>query len=174
MSRFRRLAALAAGVLLGLLVAPQTLAEASPEKDLPTDAAALEWLAGHWVGTVEGMGGVERFEAQYTSPQGGVVLGTSKSFGAGERLLWFEFERFQAKDGVLSVTPYPNGRASVSFQLSSYDAEAKKAVFTNPEHDFPTEISYQRIADDRVQFLVSGPSKEGGRSVWTFNLSRQP
>lgn len=165
MSLARRLGGLAASLLLGLPLLAQ---------DLPADAAALEWLAGRWVGTVEGMNGVSRFEAQYTSPEGGIVLGTSKSFGAGDLLLWFEFERFEVREGVLSVTPYPNGRPSVTFKLTSYDAAAKKAVFANPEHDFPTEISYQRVADDRVQLLVSGPGKEGGRSVMAFNLSRQP
>lgn len=170
MSRLRLLAAgLAVGALFGLVGPAPLLAEG-----LPADAAALEWLAGRWVGTVEGARGVSRFEAHYTNPQGGVVLGMSKSFGEGDRLLWFEFERFEVREGVLSVTPHPNGRPSVTFKLKSYDAATRKAVFANPEHDFPTEISYQRVADDRVELLVSGPTKAGGSSVMVFSLSRQP
>lgn len=171
MSRARRLGALAAvlatGALGGLFGVTPLLAQG-----VTAEATALEWLAGRWLGTIEGR--TDQFEAHYTSPQGGIVLGMSKSFGTGDRLLWFEFERFEVREGVLSVTPYPNGRPSVTFKLKSYDAAARKAVFANPEHDFPTEISYQRVADDRVQLMVSGPTKEGGSSVMVFNLSRQP
>lgn len=173
MSRMRRQSALAAGLAVGALCGLLGLTPLRAQ-GLPSDAAALEWLAGRWLGTVEGAGGVRRFEAQYTNPEGGVVLGVSKSFGEGDRLLWFEFERFEVREGVLSVTPYPNGRPSVTFKLKSYDAAARKAVFANPDHDFPTEISYQRVADDRVQLLVSGPTKAGGSSVMVFNLARQP
>lgn len=172
-ARMRRLRAQAAGLAVGALSGLFGLTPLLAE-GLPSDAAALEWLAGRWLGTVEGARGVSRFEAHYTTPQGGAVLGMSKSFGEGDRLLWFEFERFEVREGVLSVTPYPNGRPSVTFKLKSYDAAAKKAVFANPEHDFPTEISYQRVADDRVQLVVSGPTQAGSSSVMVFDLSRQP
>ena len=131
----------------------------------------LSWLAGSWSGEVKGAAPGTRFETHYTTPQGGVILSTSKAFGQNGKLSWFEFERFETRDGVLQVTPYPNGKASVSFTLVQYDSAAKKAVFANPQHDFPKSITYQRVADDRLLFVVAG---DEGAPVMEFSLSRQP
>ena len=132
----------------------------------------LSWLSGTWSGEIRGAGSATRFETHYTSPQGGVILSTSKAFRADGRLSWFEFERFEAREGKLVVTPYPGGKPSVSFTLVEYDPEAKKAVFANPEHDYPNRISYQRTAEDRLQFLVTGDTE--GEPVLEITLSRQP
>jgi hypothetical protein len=80
------------------------------------------------------------------------------------------------KDGVLRVTPYPNGKMSATFTLVEYDPAAKKAVFANPEHDYPKRITYQRTADDRLLFVVAGTAEEtkAGAPVMEFSLSRQP
>lgn len=133
----------------------------------------LSWLAGSWSGEVKGSAPGTRFETHYTTPQGGVILSSSKAFGQDGKLRWFELERFEARDGVLQVTPYPNGKASVSFTLVEYDPAAKKAVFANPQHDYPKRITYQRVADDRLLFVVEGGVGEGA-PVMEFSLSRQP
>jgi hypothetical protein len=101
-----------------------------------------------------------------------VILSTSKAFRADGKLSWLEFERFEARDGQLTVTPYPGGKASVSFTLAEYDAAAKKAVFTNPGHDYPNRITYQRVAEDRLLLVVAGNGKDA--PVMEFSLSRQP
>ncbi|HEX9941371.1 MAG TPA: DUF6265 family protein [Thermoanaerobaculia bacterium] len=132
----------------------------------------LAWLAGSWAGEVRGAGAATRFETHYTSPEGGVILSTSKAFRSEGKLSWFEFERFESKDGRLTVTPYPNGKASVSFTLVEYDPAAKKAVFANPDHDYPNRITYQRVAEDRLLFIVAGNGKDA--PVMEFTLSRQP
>ena len=132
----------------------------------------LAWLAGSWAGEVRGAGAATRFETHYSTPQGGVILSSSKAFRSEGKLSWFEFERFESKDGKLTVTPYPNGKASVSFTLVEYDPAAKKAVFANAEHDYPNRITYQRVAEDRLLFVVAGNGKDA--PVMEFTLSRQP
>jgi hypothetical protein len=64
----------------------------------------------------------------------------------------------------------------VTFTLVEYDPAAKKAVFANPEHDYPKRITYQRVADDRLLFVVAGTAEEtkAGAPVMEFSLSRQP
>lgn len=131
----------------------------------------LSWLAGSWSGEIRGAGSATRFETHYTLPDGGVILSTSKAFTQEGKLAWFEFERFQARDGVLQVVPHPNGKASVPFTLAEYDPAAKKAVFTNPQHDYPTRITYQRVGEDRLLFVVAGGE---GAPVMEFSLSRKP
>jgi hypothetical protein len=43
----------------------------------------------------------------------------------------------------------------------------------NPAHDFPTRISYQRVADDSLTILVSGPGNDGKESVIRYQLARR-
>lgn len=132
----------------------------------------LAWLAGSWAGEVRGASAATRFETHYSTPQGGVILSISKAFRSDGKLSWFELERFESRDGRLTVTPYPNGKASVSFTLAEYDPAAKKAVFVNAEHDYPNRITYQRAAEDRLVFIVAGNGKDA--PVMEFSLSRQP
>jgi len=132
----------------------------------------LAWLAGSWAGEIQGAGSTTRFEAHYTTPQGGVILSTSKAFRAEGKLSWFEFERFEVRDGALVVIPHPNGKASVPFTLLEHDPAAKRAVFANPGHDDPNRITYQRVAADRLLIRVEGDAP--GESSLEFNLSRQP
>ena len=156
--------------LLILLV----LAGAPPAPDKPTSAQLedLAWLAGSWSGDILGAGASTRFETHYTTPQGGVILSTSKAFGKDGTLRWFEFERFEVRDGVLQVIPHPNGTASVPFALVEYDPAAKRAVFANSQHDYPNRLTYQRVAEDRLLILVAGETLEA--PVMRFTLSRLP
>jgi hypothetical protein len=103
-------------------------------------------------------------------PQGGVILSSSKAFSQDEKLRWFELDLFEMRDGVLQLTPYPNGQASVSFTLVEYDPAAKKAVFANDQHDYPNRITYQRVAEDQLHFTVAGSSE--GEAVMEIALSR--
>ena len=85
----------------------------------------------------------------------------------------FEFERFTEKDGAVVLTPYPDGKESpATFRLTDLDQKTRRAVFENPEHDFPTKISYQRVAGDSLTILVSGPGKDGKDKVIRYELGR--
>jgi hypothetical protein len=126
----------------------------------------LSWLEGTWRGRV----GARDFETRYTGPEGGVVLSASK-YIAKSKVTGFEFERFEEKDGHVVLTPYPDGKESpATFRLTDFDQKTRRAVFENPEHDFPTKISYQRVAGDRLTMLVSGPGKDGKEKVIRYEL----
>lgn len=155
-------------LVVALAAPPQTPAPAKPGATLED----LAWLAGSWSGEILGAGASVRFETQYTTPKGGVILSTSKAFTKDGKLTWFEYERFEAPDGVLQVVPHPNGTASVPFKLAEYDPKAKRAVFANPQHDYPNRITYQRAGEDRLVILISGETPEA--PVMRFILSRQP
>jgi hypothetical protein len=128
----------------------------------------LAWLEGTWRGRV----GARDFEARYTGPEGGVILSASK-YSTNRRPAGFEFERFQEKDGHVVLTPYPDGKESpATFRLTDFDQKTRRAVFENPQHDFPTMITYQRVADNRLTILVSGPGKDGKENVIRYELKR--
>jgi hypothetical protein len=61
----------------------------------------------------------------------------------------------------------------VTFRLAELDSRTRRAAFENPDHDFPTRISYQRVADDRLTILVSGPGEDGTEQVLTYALKRK-
>lgn len=128
----------------------------------------LTWLEGTWRGKIGG----RDFEALYTGVDGGQVLSASKYAEEG-RPAGFEFERFEQRGDTLVLTPFPEGESGVSFPLADYDARNRRAVFENLAHDFPTRISYQRVARDRLTILVSGPGEDGKEQVLIYALTRK-
>jgi hypothetical protein len=153
--------------VIGLVV----LSSASPPRRIPASPPTisdLSWLEGTWRGRI----GSREFETRYTSADGGQILSVSKYTENGAPA-GFEFERFEQRADTLLLTPFPEGTSSVSFPLSEYDATTRRAVFENLAHDFPTHISYQRVARDRLTILVSGPGEDGNEQVLTYALKRQ-
>jgi Domain of unknown function (DUF6265) len=134
----------------------------------PPTISDLSWLEGVWRGKIGG----RDFEAHYTGVEGGQILSASK-YSENGRPAGFEFERFEQQGDTLMLTPFPEGMSSVSFPLTEYDQKAKRAVFENLAHDFPTRISYQRAAGDRLTILVSGPGEDGKEQVLTYDLKRR-
>lgn len=124
--------------------------------------ASLSWLAGTWRS--------DEFEATYTTPHGGMILSASKFMQEG-KAVYMDFERIQVIDGVVTLTPYPGGKESVPFKLTGYDAKVKKAVFRNPEHDFPTELRYELASQDNLVIHVAG-MQEGKETVMKIDMRR--
>jgi uncharacterized protein DUF6265 len=149
-------------LLLASLPAPPTRLPAYQ----PT-ISDLSWLEGTWQGRIGG----RDFEAHYTGVEGGQVLSASKYSENGQPA-GFEFERFEQRGDTVLLTPFPEGNSSVTFPLAEYDGRAQRAVFENLSHDFPTRISYQRVARDRLTILVSGPGEDGKEQVLTYALNR--
>jgi hypothetical protein len=135
---------------------------------VPPTIADLSWLAGIWQGRIGG----REFEAHYTNTDGGQILSASKYTEDGKPA-GFEFERFEQRGDTLVLTPFPEGKSSVTFPLAEYDSQNRRAVFENLAHDFPTRISYQRVAKNRLTILVSGPGEDGKEQVLTYNLDRK-
>ncbi len=129
--------------------------------------ASLDWLEGHWVGdSPKG-----RWETLYTAPEGGLVLGVSKEFVGGEAR-FFEFEKFLVRGGEVVVIPAPNGVNSVAFRLVDHHPGRTRAVFVNPEHDFPTRIVYERRGDRMFIQVLGEPGAEGAAPGFEMELER--
>ena len=155
-------------IVVVLLLFPVTAAftagadKANAQKDL----AALRWLAGSWSGPMWG----GQFEAYYSTPEGGRILSHSRLL-MEKRVAFYEFEVFEIVDDALRLTPHPGGKPADPFSLSSLDGKAKKAVFDNPKKDFPTRITYQRVADDKLVITLTDPHKKSGKKE-VFTLTR--
>lgn len=147
------------------------VSSASPPPRLPASpprVSDLSWLEGVWRGRVGG----RDFETRYTGADGGQILSASKYTERGKPA-GFEFERFEQLGDTIVLTPFPEGESSVSFPLAEYDARSRRATFENLAHDFPTRITYQRVAEDSLNILVSGPGEDGKEQVLRYVLGRK-
>ena len=126
--------------------------------------ASLDWLAGTWRD--------EGFEAHYTSPEGGMILSTSKNYSKG-RVVFFEFERIEIQDDEVVYIPYPAGKSSVTFKLVDYDPKKKRVRFENKAHDFPKDLTFERISEDQLRIFLTGEEKGEYRTL-ELKLRRTP
>lgn len=133
-------------MFLALLALP--LFAADPKVD---DVA---WMAGHWTAADS--------EEVWLAPRGELMTGMSRTVKNGRAT--FEFIRIQAtKDGVFYFAQ-PGGRPAVAFRL--VEASPSRAVFSNPEHDFPQRIIYA-MRDGQLCASVEGKDAAAEEWCWT-------
>jgi hypothetical protein len=145
-----------------MVVAVAFCAAAGTAGDKPTPAgqlASMAWLAGDWEGRV--WGGI--FHAYYCTPQGGRIISynTLRKDGA---ITYHEFEVFEVEGDKVVMRPFPRGKPATPLTLVTYDAQARRAVFENPDKDFPTRITYHRKSDDRLVITLSDPHNNSDQS----------
>jgi hypothetical protein len=130
-----------------LLVLPAAAAE----------VADLHWMAGHWSGTT----GDVATEEHWTSPGGTMLLGMHRDVG---KRTHFEFMRIeQTKDGLVYFAQ-PSGKPQTPFALT--ESSTTRAVFSNPEHDFPQRIIYW-LDEGRLCARVEGKGEAAEEWCWT-------
>lgn len=103
----------------------------------PHSVDQLAFMAGSWGSGPAAM----ETEEHWTSPKAGLLLGMNRTVKGGKTVA-FEFLRIEARpDGVFYLAS-PGGRPATPFRLK--ETSKDKAVFENPEHDFPQRILYWR------------------------------
>lgn len=154
-------------LLAFISVFPAMRPQGEAEPDLPLEKLKrMEWLAGTWSG--EAWGG--RFEAHYSTPAGGRILGHSRLY-RDEKEVFYEFEVFEVRGDGVVMSPFPGGNRATGLGLAAHDPKARRAVFENREKDYPTRIVYERVTDDELVITLSDPHG-GSEKVETFELER--
>ncbi len=140
------------------LLAAALLQTAAPA----TPAPNLSWLAGYWL---DCSGGREASET-WSDPRAGLIVGHSVTVRNGRS--GFESARIgPLKDGGLAYFAQPGGAPATPFRL--IDSGPQRAVFANPDNDFPHRIIYER-AGDVLTARIEGADDDENRSVqWRFN-----
>jgi uncharacterized protein DUF6265 len=131
--------------LAALCLSPLAAAEGGAGRAKLDD---LAWMAGSWASDEGG----KRSEEHWTSPAGRMMLGVHRDVEGGKAA--FEFLRIEESSGQVTYLASPQGREATPFKL--VESSARRAVFANPEHDFPQRILYWREGESLCA-AVEGP-----------------
>lgn len=139
---------------------------AAPPGPPPDPIASLAWLEGTWTG----QDGALTTEEYWTAPRGGTLLGLHRDV-KGERTISYEFFRIQMSDGVVTYWASPGNASPTPFRLKEL-GPGRRAVFENPEHDFPTRILYWMTDDGMLHAGIEGPPGAGEKAMeWAWKRS---
>lgn len=117
----------------------------------------LSWMSGHWAATIDGV----EMEEIWSAPKGGLLIGMHRDIS--KKRTSFEFFRIaETKDGIVYLTQ-PGGQPATPFKLA--ESSATRAVFANPEHDFPKRIIYWR-KDAQLCARVEGDGEAAEEWCW--------
>jgi hypothetical protein len=117
----------------------------------------VEWIAGCWESTSSGRHIVEH----WTSPEGGTMMGVSRTVVDGKTTEW-EFLIIRSGARGLDYVAKPSGQPEATFTASR--VSGTEVVFENLAHDFPTRIIYQRDGDTLVA-SIEGPRNGQTRRI---------
>jgi hypothetical protein len=157
---------------LGLLGAPRLLAQEAPTTaEVPRGAPRnseefrgtgkvedLSWMTGHWGATVDGVD----MEEVWLAPSGGVMLGMHRD--VKKTKTFFEFLRIAPTPEGLAYLAQPGGRPATAFLLT--EVSPTRAVFANPNHDFPQRITYT-LEEGRLCARVEGEGQPAESWCWS-------
>lgn len=94
------------------------------------------FLTGCW----EQRRGERWTEECWTSPRGGLMIGSGRD-GSGDKVHHWEWMRIErAADGSLTFYGSPKGAAAVGFKASQ--ADGRSITFVNAAHDYPQRVRY--------------------------------
>lgn len=109
--------------------------------------ADLAWMAGSWQSIESDDAAVTISEEHWTDGSGGMMFGVNRLI-ADDQTVFFEFLRIESDDdNERWYIAQPRGRSpGTRFRLTELNNQ--RAVFENPEHDFPQRIIYHRRGDE--------------------------
>ena len=148
-------------LMLKAAVLAAALMTQTPAPTPALSAADLSWLAGYWL---DCSGGREASET-WSDPRHGLIVGHAVTVRGGR-------SGFEAAH----IGPLPDGGTAYFASLSGAPATPfpliesgpGRAVFANPENDFPHRIIYERQGD-RLTARIEGADDDPARSAeWTF------
>jgi hypothetical protein len=113
------------------------------------------WLSGCW----ELRSGPRLIEERWTTPRGGLMLGTSRT-SRNDSIVEYEQVRIETRPGRVYYVASPSRQATAEFAATSLLDSI--AVFENPQHDFPKRITYRKVSPDSIVASIEGP--RGGQT----------
>lgn len=144
-----------------------TLVGAAPATQ-PASLESLGFLQGTWVSE----SGSTRTTETWTSAEGNLLLGTSKTV-RDRKAVFFEYLRIELDNtGTPVYVAMPLGKDATKFALKDA-TQNNRVVFENPQHDFPQRIIYTLQPDGTLRARIEGQVNGKERSKeWTFTREK--
>lgn len=126
----------------------------------PAPSPDLSWMAGYWLDCSQGR---EASEA-WSDPRAGLSVGHAVTVSGGE--VSFEVSHIGPTPAGFAYVAQPGGAPPTAFPL--IESGPRRAVFANPENDFPTRVIYEREGD-ALKARIEGEIDGRARSMeWNF------
>ena len=122
------------------------------------------------VGFLAGAWGTDGDVVEYWMPPlRGLMVGVNRD-PQGEGAPFFEFLRIEARGEGIVYVASPRGGSPTDFRLT--EVSETRAVFANPDHDFPQKLIYT-LSDDRLEVEV-GAERDGVWDSFKLRWTRVP
>lgn len=129
---------------------------------LPQAEPDLSWMAGYWLDCANGREASET----WSDPRAGLMVGHAVTVSRSGRPS-FEVSSIGMTPQGLAYVAQPGGAPPTVFVLT--ENEGSRAVFSNPENDFPQRVIYWREAEvlhARIEGDINGQAQS---MEWRFD-----
>lgn len=152
---------LAVALLLCTLTTASGLS-ADTEPASPSRLDALSWMAGCW-DSAEGSASADEC---WLERRGNVMMGFHVDvFGNGR--VFFEYLRIVEEADAVNYLASPMGGEPTAFRL--VESDGHRAVFENPQHDWPQRITYWREGNS-LHARAEGLDETSRKATWVWEL----
>lgn len=118
----------------------------------------LAWMSGNWRGVAENT----QMEEYWTAPKQGTMIGLHRD--VTDSTVQFEFLRIVKENDEIIYYASPAGRhPATPFRL--IEIRPGRAVFANPDHDFPQRIIYWK---KRSRLCARVENNQGQGEQWCW------
>ena len=169
-------ALLAGGVLLASGAATAQSGDAPVITDMQRraprlPASDLDWLSGDW----RAGNSADGITTEHWEPmRGGTKLGVGQTVKNGVAR-GFEYMRIVRHVDGLVFYGQPSGKPAVAFPAVALTEDAAggnaEIVFANPQHDYPTQISY-RLAEGGRMLVATTRGRDPAHDAMTWQYHR--
>ncbi|AHE57153.1 DUF6265 family protein [Sphingomonas sanxanigenens] len=142
-----------------------------PQSPHRLPATDLDWLSGDWrAGNAADGITIEHWEPM----RGGTKLGIGQTLKGGVTR-GFEYMRIVRHVDGLVFYGQPSGKPAVAFPAVVLREDpaggTAEIVFANPQHDYPTHISY-RLAEGGTMLVATTRGRDPARDTMTWQYHR--
>ena len=129
----------------------------------PVPSPDMSWMGGYWLDCSDGREASET----WSDPREGLSVGHAVTVSDGEAS--FEVSHIGPTQAGFAYVAQPGGAPPTAFLL--VESGPARAVFANPENDFPTRVVYERDGD-ALKARIEGEIDGQARSMeWNFTAA---
>ncbi len=114
--------------------------------------ARMDWLEGTW----EVQNGQNAIFESWKKQNDTTLQGISYKLLRGDTILLERIQLLERNDSLLYMPTVSDQNQGRTITFTAIKWKKGFILFENPDHDFPQQISYQRVASDSLLAVISG------------------